>query len=190
LAGEFRTRPPGEFGGNMDLRQLTAGARLFPPVLTPGALFSTGDLHAAQGDGEVCINAIECSGRAVIRFTLHKHQSLDAPFSRSPKLRAGAGPEWIFVESDEDPLAAARHATERMVDFVAKAWQLMLEHAYVLCSVAMHLRISQVVNVPRVTVTAALPCEILPDLPSAGQVLQAVGPLAHDRNETGFRGLG
>lgn len=162
----------------MDVRQLTAGARLFLPVLNPGALFSAGDMHAAQGDGEVCVTAIECSGRATIRFTLHKHQSLDAPFLRSPTPRVEAGPEWIFVESDTDPMVAARHATERMVDFAAELWGLTAEHAYVLCSVAMHLRLSQVVNVPLVTATAAMPCGILPDLPDTARLLQAIRPLA------------
>ncbi|HEY0792068.1 MAG TPA: acetamidase/formamidase family protein [Chthoniobacterales bacterium] len=180
MEGEFRTRPPGEFGGNIDVRQLTGGARLFLPVLNPGALFSTGDMHAAQGDGEVCINAIECAGRVVLRFHVHRHQRLDAPFLRSPRLRAEAGPDWIFVESSEGALLAARRATERMVEFVAHAWRLPLEKAYVLCSVAMHLRLSQVVNVPLVTVTAALPCGILPEVESAVEILEAIGPLARN----------
>ena len=58
--GEFKTRPPGIFGGNMDVRELCSGATLFLPVLNKGALFSAGDAHAAQGDGEVCINGMEC----------------------------------------------------------------------------------------------------------------------------------
>ena len=58
--GEFRTRPPGSFGGNLDVRELCAGSRLYLPVFNHGALFSCGDGHAAQGDGEVCINGIEC----------------------------------------------------------------------------------------------------------------------------------
>ena len=63
--GEFRTRPPGPFGGNMDVRELCAGATLYLPVLNPGALFSAGDAHAAQGDGEVCINGIECPAEVI-----------------------------------------------------------------------------------------------------------------------------
>ncbi len=71
--GEFRTRPPGVFGGNMDVRELCAGATLYLPVLNRGALFSAGDAHAAQGDGEVCINGIECPADVTLRFHLQKH---------------------------------------------------------------------------------------------------------------------
>ena len=67
--GEHRTRPPGIFGGNLDVRQLGTGATLYLPVQVPGALFSAGDAHAAQGDGEVCINGIEMPSRA--RFSFH-----------------------------------------------------------------------------------------------------------------------
>jgi len=70
--GEFHTRPPGPFGGNMDVRELCAGATLYLPVFATDALFSTGDAHAAQGDGEVCINGIECPVDATLRFHLHK----------------------------------------------------------------------------------------------------------------------
>ncbi|HLX68746.1 MAG TPA: acetamidase/formamidase family protein, partial [Verrucomicrobiae bacterium] len=74
--GEFRTRPPGIFGGNMDVRELCTGATLYLPVFNAGALFSTGDAHAAQGDGEVCINGIECPANVSLRFQLHKNCAL------------------------------------------------------------------------------------------------------------------
>ena len=77
--GEFRTRPPGVFGGNMDVRELCAGATLYLPVLNRGALFSAGDAHAAQGDGEVCINGIECPADVTLRFHVHKQRPLSAP---------------------------------------------------------------------------------------------------------------
>ncbi len=70
--GEFRTRPPGPFGGNMDVRELCTGATLYLPVFNPGALFSAGDAHAAQGDGEVCINGIECPAEVSLRFRVHR----------------------------------------------------------------------------------------------------------------------
>src|SRR5271168_4042959 len=82
--GEFRTRPPGIFGGNMDVRELSAGATLYLPVLNKGALFSAGDAHAAQGDGEVCINGIECPADVTLRFHLHKKRPLAGPFVESP----------------------------------------------------------------------------------------------------------
>jgi len=162
--GEFRTRPPGNFGGNMDVRELCAGARLYLPVFTPGALFSCGDGHAAQGDGEVCINGIECPLDVTLRFRLHPSRSLSAPLVESfepadPRARDS----WIVVESDPDPLRAARQATSRMVDLLIRLGGFTDVHAYILCSVAMHLRLSQVVNEPMITVTAAVAKALLPE---------------------------
>lgn len=162
--GEFRTRPPGIFGGNMDVRDLCAGAKLYLPVLNRGAIFSAGDAHAAQGDGEVCINGIECPADATLRFRLHKRQPLPAPFIESPAPREGvwdAG-AWVVVESATDAAAAARAATSRMIDLLVARWGFTDVHAYILCSVAMHLRLSQVVNEPMFTVSALLPKQILP----------------------------
>jgi acetamidase/formamidase len=161
--GEFITRPPGPFGGNMDVRDLSAGAKLYLPVLNPGALFSAGDAHAAQGDGEVCINGIECPADVTLRFHLHKHQPLSGPLVESAALNHDAPADaWIVVESATDPTAAARAATSRMIDLLASRWRFSEVHAYLLCSVAMHLRLSQVVNEPMFTVTAALPKSVLP----------------------------
>ncbi len=154
--GEFRTRPPGVFGGNIDVRDLTAGSTLYLPVQTPGALLSLGDAHAAQGDGEVCINGIECPVDVTVRLKLLKNKKLSAPFVESASLRRETAGEWIMVESDPEPLAAARRATLRMVEFLMEEWDFSREHAYLLCSVAMDLRLAQVVNVPMVTVCAGL----------------------------------
>jgi acetamidase/formamidase len=162
--GEFITRPPGIFGGNMDVRELHQGATLYLPVLNPGALFSAGDTHAAQGDGEVCINGIECPADVTLRFRLHKQRPLAGPLIESAVTGEGssAGDAWIVVESGSDAIAAARAATSRMVDLLAQRWGFSEVHAYVLCSVAMHLRLSQVVNEPVFTVSAALAKSILP----------------------------
>jgi len=164
--GEFRTRPPGVFGGNMDVRELCSGATLYLPVLNRGALFSAGDAHAAQGDGEVCINGIECPTDVTLRFAIHKRRPLSAPMietgpsqKRSADVDEG---EWIVVESATDATAAARAATSRMIDFLAAGWGLSDVHAYLLCSAAMNLRISQVVNEPMFTVSAAIAKAILP----------------------------
>jgi len=162
--GEFRTRPPGTFGGNMDVRDLCAGATLYLPVFNRGALFSAGDAHAAQGDGEVCINGIECPADVTLRFRVHKRQPLSAPFLESPAPREliwqdGA---WVVVESGKDAIAAARAATSRMIDFLVAHWGFTDIHAYILSSVALHLRLSQVVNEPMFTVSALLPKAVLP----------------------------
>jgi acetamidase/formamidase len=162
--GEFRTRPPGIFGGNMDVRELCTGATLYLPVFNAGALFSAGDAHAAQGDGEVCINGIECPASVTLRFQLHKHSAIAGPLIESSSVRAQntADDAWIVVESSSDAAGAARVATFRMVDLLAARWGFTEVHAYLLCSVAMHLRLSQVVNEPMFTVTAAMPKSVLP----------------------------
>jgi acetamidase/formamidase len=162
--GEFRTRPPGNFGGNMDVRELCSGATLYLPVLNRGALFSAGDAHAAQGDGEVCINGIECPADVTLRFGLHKRQTLAGPLLESPATRAqdGLSEAWIVVESATDAVAAARAATSRMIDLLVARWGFSDVHAYLLCSVAMHLRLSQVVNEPMFTVSAAVAKSVLP----------------------------
>jgi acetamidase/formamidase len=162
--GEFRTRPPGPFGGNMDVRELCTGATLYLPVLCPGALFSAGDAHAAQGDGEVCINGIECPAEVSLRFRVHRKQPLSGPLIESAESRTPDAPAdaWITVESDADAMRAARRATARMVDLLIARWSFTPIHAYLLCSVVMKLRISQVVNEPMITVSAALPKCVLP----------------------------
>jgi acetamidase/formamidase len=161
--GEFRTRPPGRFGGNMDVRELSQGSKLYLPVLNRGALFSAGDAHAAQGDGEVCINGIECPADVSLRFCLHKRRALAGPVVESAVSRVHAEEEaWIVVESGSDAIAAARAATSRMIDLLVERWEFSEVHAYLLCSVAMHLRLSQVVNEPMITVSAAIPKHVLP----------------------------
>jgi acetamidase/formamidase len=162
--GTFRTRPPGAFGGNMDVRELCAGSKLYLPVFNRGALFSCGDGHAAQGDGEVCINGIECPMEVTLRFQVHKQVHLASPLieaSDSPR-DDGGGPAWIVVETGTDLFEAARGATARMIDLLVSRWGFSAVHAYILCSVAMRLRLSQVVNEPVHTVTAALSKKILP----------------------------
>jgi acetamidase/formamidase len=162
--GEFRTRPPGIFGGNMDVRELCSGATLYLPVQNPGALFSVGDAHAAQGDGEVCINGIECPVEATLRFYLHKQRPLPGPIVESaPRTKQDVETAWIVVESGTDAIAAARAATLRMIDLLVACWGFSDVHAYLLCSVAMHLKFSQVVNEPMYTVSAAMPKHVLPE---------------------------
>ena len=162
--GKFRTRPPGPFGGNLDVRELCAGSRLYLPVFDHGALFSCGDGHAAQGDGEVCINGIECPLDVTLRFRLHKQQSLASPLVESSDTTApdSSADSWVVVETGTDLADTARAATGRMVDLLVSRWGFSDVHAYILCSVALKLRLSQVVNEPVYTVSAALAKQILP----------------------------
>jgi acetamidase/formamidase len=160
--GEFRTRPPGPFGGNLDVRELSAGASLYLPVMVKGALFSAGDAHAAQGDGEVCINGMECPADVSLRFTLHKHRPLAGPLIEAAARTGEDGPAWVVVESGTDAFETAKIATSRMIDLLIDGWGFQDIHAYLLCSVAMKLRLSQVVNRPMVTVSTAIAKSILP----------------------------
>jgi acetamidase/formamidase len=161
--GAFRTRPPGAFGGNLDVRQLSTGSTLYLPVMNAGALFSCGDAHAAQGDGEVCINGMECPSAVTLRFELHKNQPLSSPLIEAAARPGEDGAEWVVVESGTDAFATAQAATSRMVDLLMSRWGVEAVHAYILCSVAMNLRFSQVVNRPMITVSAAIQKSILPD---------------------------
>lgn len=161
--GATRTRPPGPFGGNMDVRELSAGSTLYLPIEVPGALFSAGDCHAAQGDGEVCINGMECPAGATLRFSLHKATPLSGPLIESAARTGESGPAWVVVASGPDTFVTAQDATSRMIDLLADRWGFSPVEAYLLCSVAMRLRLSQVVNRPQVTVSASIAKSILPE---------------------------
>jgi acetamidase/formamidase len=162
--GAFRTRPPGPFGGNLDVRELCAGSTLYLPVFNHGALFSCGDGHAAQGDGEVCINGIECPLDVTLRFHLHKQQPLSGPIVEASETSApdSTANAWVVVETGTDLVATSQAATGRMIDLLVSRWGFSEVHAYILCSVALKLRLSQVVNEPVYTVSAAISKQILP----------------------------
>ncbi|HUD55390.1 MAG TPA: acetamidase/formamidase family protein [Terracidiphilus sp.] len=162
--GAFRTRPPGPFGGNLDVRELCAGSTLYLPVYNAGALFSCGDGHAAQGDGEVCINGIECPLDVTLRFHLHKHQPLAGPIVEASERTApdSTSDAWVVVESGVDMAETARTATLRMIELLVSRWGFSEVHAYLLCSVALKLRLSQVVNEPMYTISGALSKQVLP----------------------------
>jgi acetamidase/formamidase len=162
--GAFRTRQPGPFGGNLDVRELCAGSTLYLPVYNKGALFSCGDGHAAQGDGEVCINGIECPLDVTLGFKLHKRQPLAGPLVEANDTAApdSSADAWVVVETGIDLAETARAATGRMIDLLVSRWRFSEIHAYILCSVALKLRISQVVNEPVHTLCAALAKQVLP----------------------------
>ncbi len=163
-SGEFRTRAPGAFGGNLDVRHLTAGTRLFLPVFTPGAGVLAGDCHAAQGDGEVCINGMEAPMDATFTFRLHKNPArpLTGPYAIFPAQsftppRYATKPWHLFIESDVDPREASKRAVRRAIDFIVHRLGVTPQLAYTLCSVVLDLKVSQLVNVPTTTITAYLP---------------------------------
>jgi acetamidase/formamidase len=162
--GEHRTRPPGPFGGNLDVRDLQPGTNLYLPVFHRGALFSAGDGHAAQGDGEVCINGIEGPMQAEFRLTVRKDMRLDEPFAELPP-RSAKLPDcgaWAFIASAPQTMDAARNVIHHAIDFLVARYGLTPELAYTLCSVALDLRLSQIVNQPMVTVTGTLAKNLFP----------------------------
>lgn len=174
----LRTIPPRENCGNVDAKQLTKGSRLLVPVNVPGALYSAGDGHFAQGDSECCITAIEMGATAVVRFQLHKGEAArhNIKFPRYAHPDYFLPPEWAaprnFIatmgmpiredgtQEGEDHLTlAARNALFNMIDLLQeRGWTK--EQAYVICSVAVDLKISNIVDLPNVTVSAFLPEDI------------------------------
>jgi acetamidase/formamidase len=163
IDGPRSTIPPDAHGGNMDTRHLTAGATLFLPVFHGGARLSIGDGHAAQGDGEVCGTAIETPMQATLRLTVRKDLHVSAPeFLTAPGAAADrpVGRRYATDGVGPDLLAAARDAVRRMIDWLGREHGLAPIDAYLLCSVAVDLRISEIVDMPNVIVTAHCPLAI------------------------------
>ncbi len=161
--GAFPVMPPGKFGGNMDIRHLTKGTTLLLPVWVEGALFSCGDAHAAQGDGEVCISAIEAPMRATLRFGLAQNLRLPSPQFITPgplTTKHDAKGYYATTGIAPDLMAGARAAVRAMIDHLVRTYRLSREDAYVLSSVAVDLKISEVVDRPNWIVTAYLPLSI------------------------------
>ena len=168
-ADGLRTIPPRENGGNIDIRDLTTGARLLLPVHVPGALLSAGDLHFAQGDGEVSQFAIETSGAVTLRVGV---RARDAWTPRFPAYEAPPRPPRRYFATTGIPLTdegenayldlglAMRRALLELVGWLGTERGLTFEQACALASVAAELRISEVVDVPNALVSAALPLDV------------------------------
>ena len=138
--GLLSTTPPRVTGGNIDCKELVEGSSIFLPVAVPGGLFSTGDGHAAQGDGEVSGIAIECPmERADLTFTLHPDLPLTTPRAHTP-----AG--WLTLGFDPSVDRAMFLALDAMIDWMAEKYALTRPDALALASVAVDLRITQIVN--------------------------------------------
>ena len=159
-AGTHSIVPPRRVGGNMDIRDLSAGSELYLPVEVPGALFSVGDTHAAQGDGEVCGTAIESPMKIAAKFELVKEANLAFPRFTTPgpvsrhldekgyEVTTGIGP---------DLFEGARSAVCAMIDLLAARHRLSPVDAYMLCSVVADLRISEIVDQPNWVVSLYFP---------------------------------
>jgi len=149
--------PPGPFGGNMDTRQLNRGTTLFLPVHTPGALFSTGDAHGVQGDGEVCVTGLEAPMYASLRFTLEKGRTIPAPQYRTAGRPSPLGPLYGTTGVGGDLYKAAQDAVMAMIEHIDRTFGLTPEDAYLLCSLCVDLRISEIVDAGQYIVSALLP---------------------------------
>ncbi len=174
----LRTIPPREIGGNLDVKQLSKGVRLALPVSAPGGLFSIGDAHFAQGDGECCGTAIEMCATFHLEFQIHKGLAAqrgirDAQFARDdyygpPELIAprrfhattGLSIDRSGENRSEDATLAARNALLNMIDYLGHERGLSPQQAYALASVAVDLKISELVDVPNFVVSAFLPLDI------------------------------
>ena len=130
---------PGAFGGNLDLKELTAGSTLYLPVFNEGGLFSCGDGHAAQGNGEVCITAIETSLNGTFEIHVRKDLALTMP-------RAETATHWICMGIDPDLDEAAKQALREMIRFITERTPLSAADAYQLCSITCDLNCTQLVN--------------------------------------------
>jgi acetamidase/formamidase len=152
--------PPGTFGGNMDTRQLVRGSTLYLPVQVERALFSCGDAHGAQGDGEVCVTGLEAPMFASLRFTLQKGRSIPGPQYRTPgplTPRVDSAPFFGTTGVGGDLYEAAREAVRAMIEHVSGTYELGREDAYLLCSLAVDLKISEIVDAGQYIVSALLP---------------------------------
>lgn len=167
--GMYRTVPPnvsGGMGGNTDIKQFTKGSRIQFPVLADGAKFSAGDGHMAQGDGEICVTAIETLMAVTCTFRIIKDTIIESPraivpaanptdFGLTPEMRAkgfyhttGVGP---------DLMENAKKAARDMIDWLVRDQGLSLHEAYAICSVAGDLKISEVVDIPNWVVSMTVP---------------------------------
>jgi acetamidase/formamidase len=157
--------PPNKGGGNVDTRHLRQGATLWLPVWCEGGLFSCGDPHAAQGDGEVCVAAIECDMKATLRIHLRRDRIstprflLPSPLVPKTDTKGHLGTMGI----DPDLMQGAKTAVRGMIELIVERWGLSRQDAYVLCSIAGDLKILEIVDAGVWNVGFTLPLEVFTD---------------------------
>lgn len=170
----LRTGPPRENGGNLDVKEAAVGARMLFPVLVEGALFSAGDAHFAQGDGEVCGQGIEMRATLVARLGLHpgraEREGIAGTRIITARHSSGLGGPCMITTGlslddngenySENVTLAARQALLAMIDYLVGEG-FTRQQSYALCSVAVDLRISSIVDVPNAVVSACLPLDVI-----------------------------
>ena len=162
--GNHSAIPPLPTGGNMDICSLVAGTTLYLPVAAEGALFSAGDGHAAQGNGELCGTAIETALGLEVRFDLIKNQNQITPrFEVPARAQPTVSDTIVTTGIGPDLYVAAQDSARRMIDQVVARCGIAPAEAYCLLSVAANLNIAEIVNVPNWTVCCELPLNIFAD---------------------------
>ncbi len=161
-AGRFSTGPPRANGGNLDVRDMTIGSRIWIPVLVEGALFATGDCHAAQGQGEVCVTGIEAPMTVTMRITLRKNMAVqEVQLQRpSPMSKLDSHGYHITTAHGPDLMLNAKNALRYMIDWLVDNQRMNRSQAYILCSVAGDLKISEIVDVPNWVVSFHMPLAV------------------------------
>jgi len=142
--GRISSIQPRLHGGNLDNKELVAGSSLFLPVWVPGANFSCGDGHGVQGDGEVCVTALEMCLTGTFTFLLHKGGGAGKPLLRYP--RAETATHYISMGMHEDMDQAMKTALREMIAFICARSNLSREQAYQFCSLAVDFHVTQSVN--------------------------------------------
>jgi acetamidase/formamidase len=137
--GRLSSKEPRAFGGNMDNKELGVGSTVYFPIFVSGALFSAGDGHALQGDGEVCLTAIEAALTGTFEFHIRRDLHLKSPRAETPA-------DWITMGFDEDLDDAAKAALRDMIVLIRERTRLSAQDAYTLCSIAADLRVTQMVD--------------------------------------------
>jgi acetamidase/formamidase len=162
--GRLTTIPPRENGGNIDIRHLTPGTKVVFPVLAPGALFSCGDCHSAQGDGEVNGTGIETPMTVRLRFRLLKGASpSELRFTTPPGKKLTVTDEagyYVTTAHGPDLFMDAQQAMRYMIAYLVAEHAMTREQAYCLCGAAVDLKISEIVDAPNWIVSAYLPLSI------------------------------
>jgi acetamidase/formamidase len=161
--GQHPILPPSRWGGNMDTKHLVVGSTLYLPVGVKGALFSLGDTHAAQGDGEVCGTAIETAMDVVVRLSVRRDFQIDSPQYRLPEGTLAASEHSAYhvcTGVGPDLMEAAKDAVRATIRRLQDQHGFESEEAYALCSVAVDLRIHELVDAPNWVVGAFLPDDI------------------------------
>jgi acetamidase/formamidase len=162
--GRINTIPPRANAGNIDIRHLTPGSTIWLPVFVPGALFACGDCHAAQGDGEVCGTGIESPMRATIRLSVRRDVALrELQFQiPGPLSRSDASGYHATTAHGPDLMENAKNAVRYMIDWLVETHDLTPSQAYLLCSTAGDLKISEIVDAPNWIVSFYMPRSIFP----------------------------